>query len=84
MKKLFISLTFIFTLVLSIGFITGCSSDSDSDANKFTLSVSQLGNGSIALDPPGGSYDPDTEVTVKAVPDAGNGFITWEGIWIPV
>ena len=45
---------------------------------QFTLNTSAA-NGSITLNPPGGTYDAGTEVTVTAVPDSGYRFNEWSG-----
>jgi hypothetical protein len=46
-----------------------------------TLSTSTEGNGSgtLSLDPPGGSYDYGTVVTVTATPDTGSYLAAWGG-----
>jgi hypothetical protein len=36
-------------------------------------------NGSVALDPPGGVYEPGTRVTLTATPAAGRSFASWDG-----
>ena len=48
--------------------------------NAFLLTVITTGNGIVALDPPGGVYDPGTVVTLTAVPDPGWKFVSWEGV----
>ena len=45
----------------------------------YTLTVSVTGQGSVTLNPPGGSYDPGTTVTLTAVPAAGWQFDHWSG-----
>ena len=45
----------------------------------FTLNTSVIGNGSIALDPPGGTYDDGTVVQATATPAAGWSFESWSG-----
>jgi len=45
----------------------------------YTLTTSVSGDGSITLDPTGGTYGEGTEVTLTAVPDAGNQFESWSG-----
>ena len=47
------------------------------DPNKVFLAVVADGQGSVALDPPGGVYDPGTSVTLTATPDAGWAFVGW-------
>ena len=45
----------------------------------FTIDVDIFGNGSVALDPPGGQYLIGTSVTLSAAPDAGWQFDNWSG-----
>jgi hypothetical protein len=45
----------------------------------FTLSVATSGAGSVQLSPPGGSYAPDTVVTLTAFPAPGSAFAGWSG-----
>ena len=45
----------------------------------FTLTVSGVGNGSVALDPPGGVYDSSTVVRLTATAEAGWRFSGWSG-----
>jgi hypothetical protein len=52
---------------------------SASFAPLVTLSVSPAAGGSIALDPPGGSYAQGTVVTLTATPDVGYLFAGWGG-----
>jgi formylglycine-generating enzyme required for sulfatase activity len=47
--------------------------------NQYTLSTNVVGNGSITLDPTGGTYDYGTVVTVEATPDTGWSFDSWSG-----
>jgi uncharacterized repeat protein (TIGR02543 family) len=44
-----------------------------------SLTVNVVGNGQVYLDPPGGTYDQGTEVTLTAVPDLGSFFDAWSG-----
>ncbi len=44
-----------------------------------TLGVNVVGSGSVALSPPGGSYDPGTSLTLTATPDPGFSFAGWSG-----
>jgi uncharacterized repeat protein (TIGR02543 family) len=46
---------------------------------QYTLTTNTVGNGSITLDPPGGTYCEGTAVTLTAVPDAGWQFDGWSG-----
>ncbi len=53
---------------------------------QYTLSISNLGGGSISLSPPGGnytnttiSYSSNTTVTATAIPLAGYSFLYWQG-----
>jgi parallel beta-helix repeat protein len=47
----------------------------------YTLTISYAGNGSglVSLDPPGGSYDYGTIVTLTAVADPSSSFTGWSG-----
>lgn len=45
---------------------------------KYILSVVIEGEGSYELDPPGGVYDPGTEVTITAIPETGWKIDHWE------
>ncbi|NIM13446.1 MAG: PKD domain-containing protein [Candidatus Aminicenantes bacterium] len=45
----------------------------------YTLTVTTVGNGSVTLDPPGGTYPQGTVVTLTAVPDSGWQFDYWSG-----
>jgi uncharacterized repeat protein (TIGR02543 family) len=44
-----------------------------------TLTVNTVGQGSVALNPPGGTYDPGTVVTLTATPYSGWQFDGWSG-----
>jgi uncharacterized repeat protein (TIGR02543 family) len=46
---------------------------------QYTLTTNIVGQGSITLDPPGGTYDSGTEVTLTAAPDPGWQFDGWSG-----
>jgi len=46
---------------------------------QYTLTVNTVGSGSVTLDPPGGTYDPDTDVELTATPDSGWTFTAWSG-----
>ena len=48
-------------------------------ASEVTLSTSVVGQGSVVLDPPGGTYAPGTEVTLTAQPASGWTFTGWSG-----
>ncbi|MGD2093234.1 MAG: C1 family peptidase [Candidatus Aminicenantes bacterium] len=76
------------------GDLTGTTNPADitMDANKsvtatfsqlpvqqYTLTVNTVGQGSVTLDPPGGTYDEGTVVTLTAVPDSGWNFDNWSG-----
>ncbi|MBD3288659.1 carbohydrate-binding protein, partial [candidate division KSB1 bacterium] len=50
-----------------------------SQTTQYTLSTNVTGNGSITLDPAGGTYDSGTIVTLTANPDANNQFDNWSG-----
>jgi uncharacterized repeat protein (TIGR02543 family) len=45
----------------------------------YTLSTSVNGNGSISIDPSGGTYNEGTVVTLTAKPDADHEFVNWSG-----
>ena len=49
------------------------------DMPPVALNVTIVGNGSVALDPPGGSYEAGTEVELTATPDTGWYFTGWSG-----
>jgi hypothetical protein len=51
---------------------------SDTD---YTLTININGNGSVAMDPPGGNYYAGTEVTITATPAPGWEFVEWTGNW---
>lgn len=46
---------------------------------QYALTVGTVGQGQVNLDPPGGVYDAETEVTLTAVPAAGWQFSGWSG-----
>jgi hypothetical protein len=46
---------------------------------QYTLTVNTSGAGSVTLDPPGGTYDAGTEVTLTATPAGGFVFSGWNG-----
>ncbi len=46
---------------------------------SYTLTVSDDGNGSVTLDPSGGTYASGTTVTLTPVPEAGYEFSAWTG-----
>lgn len=46
---------------------------------SLTCSVEPVGGGSVTFDPPGGAYDPDTQVTLTATPELGYEFDRWSG-----
>jgi hypothetical protein len=45
----------------------------------FQLTLNIAGSGAVELNPPGGSYDTITVVTLTATPDSGYGFTGWSG-----
>jgi ELWxxDGT repeat protein len=49
------------------------------EREEYTLTVLSTGGGSVTLDPPGGTYPYETEVTLTPLPDAGNRFEIWGG-----
>ena len=46
---------------------------------QYTLTVNTVGQGSVTLNPPGGTYDAGTVVTLTASPDSGWQFDNWGG-----
>jgi uncharacterized repeat protein (TIGR02543 family) len=46
---------------------------------QYTLTVNITGQGSVTLDPTGGTYDAGTDVQLTAIPDSGCNFIAWSG-----
>ncbi len=51
----------------------------DDSPSAVTLSVSSHGGGTVAVDPPGGTYPPGTPVTLTALPAPGYVFDGWSG-----
>ena len=47
------------------------------------LNIQTVGNGTVALDPPGGIYTPGTVVTMTAIPGPGYDFSQWTGNVFP-
>jgi hypothetical protein len=50
----------------------------EGDAERYTVTVTIQGQGSVALDPPGNEYDAGTIVTLTAEPASGWCFERWE------
>ncbi|MGH8247509.1 MAG: InlB B-repeat-containing protein, partial [Gammaproteobacteria bacterium] len=50
---------------------------------QFTLTVNTVGSGSVALNPPGGTYNAGTMVTLTATPNSGYQFNGWSGDLAP-
>ena len=50
-----------------------------SGQEQYTLSLTIVGNANVNLDPPGGIYDPGTEVELTAVPESAWVFSGWSG-----
>jgi uncharacterized repeat protein (TIGR02543 family) len=46
---------------------------------QYTLTVNIVGQGTVSLNPPGGTYDAGTVVTLTATPDSGWQFDGWSG-----
>jgi PKD repeat protein len=46
---------------------------------QYTLTTNTVGQGSVTLDPPGGTYNEDTVVTLTANPSSGWQFDDWSG-----
>jgi hypothetical protein len=51
----------------------------DIGSPQVTLTVNVVGSGTVTLDPPGGTYDEDTVVTLTATPASGWEFTAWSG-----
>jgi hypothetical protein len=51
----------------------------DDDVIRYTLVSGTIGNGSMTADPPGGTYDAGSVVTLTATADAGWDFYRWIG-----
>lgn len=47
--------------------------------NQYALNIEVFGNGTVALNPPGGVYNEGEVVTLTAIPNAGYTFNHWEG-----
>lgn len=58
---------------------TSASAFTVTTTGQYTLTVNVVGSGSVSLDPPGGSYDPGTTVTLTATPAGGFVFSGWSG-----
>jgi hypothetical protein len=48
-------------------------------STPYDLTVNIVGSGTVALNPPGGTYEAGTEVTLTATADPGWGFSGWSG-----
>lgn len=46
---------------------------------QYTLTVTIVGQGSVTLNPTGGTYDAGTDVQLTAIPDSGCTFMAWSG-----
>ena len=57
----------------------GLASTAETDALQAALTTSVSGQGTITLDPPDGTYNSGTSVTLAATPDAGWRFDHWTG-----
>lgn len=68
-------------LVLTLGFLVGCSSDSNSiiDTTQYTLSVSTTGEGTVEKSPNKNYYSLNEKVTLTANAADGWVFSNWEG-----
>jgi hypothetical protein len=47
--------------------------------NKFTITTSTSGDGTVSINPPGGSYENGSTVQLTAIPSLGSTFDHWEG-----
>ncbi len=75
MAKKLLKLSTLLGVVLVIFLLAGCPLTQP----KVALTVSEEGNGEVTLNPSGGTYAKDTEVTLTAVADEGWKFIEWSG-----
>jgi uncharacterized repeat protein (TIGR02543 family) len=46
---------------------------------QYTITVNTVGSGAVGLNPPGGTYDESTVVTLTATPSTGWAFTGWSG-----
>ncbi len=60
--------------------LLGCWGDDSNDKTKYSLSLDTQGVATVTLNPPGGSYDPETLVYVTTTPELSLEFvqILWE------
>ena len=49
------------------------------EINTYTLTVNIIDSGTVTLNPPGGTYDYGTAVTLTATPYTGYHFVSWSG-----
>ncbi|MEJ6952310.1 InlB B-repeat-containing protein [Natronospora cellulosivora (SeqCode)] len=66
----------ILVLISTILFLIGCSNGTDGD---YTLTINEIGNGRVSIDPASQSYVENQKVTLNAIPDADWRFAYWEG-----
>ncbi len=64
---------------LSVFLVGGSCDPEGSGSQSVDLTVQVAGNGTVNLDPPGGTYDLGTEVTLTAVAAADSTFDYWTG-----
>jgi C1A family cysteine protease len=61
------------------GEVEDYTADISGGCTEYTLTTNTVGNGSISLNPPGGTYCEGTVVTLTATPDANWEFSGWSG-----
>ncbi len=86
MRKTIILMGLVLLLSLSI-YCTPTNNDSgdsgdsgdggDGGSDMVNLTINIIGNGTVEMNPPGGIYEPGTEITITANPDNNNVFIGW-------
>jgi hypothetical protein len=59
--------------------VTAVFEEDDPITPQYTLTVNVAGNGTVTLDPTGGTYDENTVVTLTAEADTGWHFVEWQG-----
>lgn len=80
MKKTYITLLTIL-MIGCVGFFMSCSNDSKTPTTRYeiTTEIMPAMSGTVTLDPEGGTYDVETEVTLTATPMEGFSFANWSG-----
>lgn len=70
---------FVVLAVITLVAVTSCEEASSSDSGKTGIAVSVVGEGTVSMEPSGGSYDEGTVVTLTAEPESGYTFYGFEG-----